>query len=784
MYLRILKKDLKRKKTMNVILLIFIILAATFIASSVNNMVTVTTALDGYFERAEVPDYWIALAEEAEERRLEEFLEENQYTFRVQEIMQVDPNEIKVNGSQFAYSNTTNISTLNGATKIFNKNDEEISCVKEGEIYLTAEVFRSAKNDFQVGDSIEITANGKTRSFTLAGSMKDALFGSPMVGMTRCLVSEEDYQYFCKADGRGILYCVYIYTDDGDFANKLYDLELNSIMNISRQGIKTVYIMDMITAAVMLVVSICLILISMLILRFTIHFTMSEEFREIGVMKATGIRNAKIRGLYIAKYLAISLVGGSVGFIFSVPFGSLMMEQLEQNMIVPNDKYLYLNALCAVGVVAVVMLFCYFCTRKIKTFSPIDAIRNGENGERYRRKNLLSLSGIRIAPVPFMALNDILSDMKRYAVLILIFTIGLLLVDVPVNTINTIQSDHLITWFNMAECDHVISKETIFNSSNDNRKMVEDDLKEIKAVLSENGMEANVFEEIMFRMNISHGGKGMSSLAFEGVGDITAESYAYLEGTAPQNKNEVAISHIVAENIDAGIGDTVEIKDGEERKNYVVTAIYQSMNNMGEGIRFHQEEELDYRYMRGSFGVQIVYTDDPGAEELLARKEKLQELFADSKVYAAGEYINEMIGDVAGQLQEMKYLILMVVLCINILVTVLMVKSFITKEKGEIAIMKAMGFQNRSLIVWQALRIGLILLVSVIIGTVLNAPLSEITSGKIFQIMGAANIRFEIVAMEVYVIYPAVILIVTVLASMLAALQIRGISASETSNIE
>ena len=36
MYLRILKKDLKRKKTMNVILLIFVILAATFIASSAN----------------------------------------------------------------------------------------------------------------------------------------------------------------------------------------------------------------------------------------------------------------------------------------------------------------------------------------------------------------------------------------------------------------------------------------------------------------------------------------------------------------------------------------------------------------------------------------------------------------------------------------------------------------------------------------------------------------------------------------------------------------------------
>ena len=58
MYLRILKKDIKRKKTMNIILLIFIILATTFIASGANNVVSVMTALDNYFEKAEVPDYY------------------------------------------------------------------------------------------------------------------------------------------------------------------------------------------------------------------------------------------------------------------------------------------------------------------------------------------------------------------------------------------------------------------------------------------------------------------------------------------------------------------------------------------------------------------------------------------------------------------------------------------------------------------------------------------------------------------------------------------------------
>ena len=52
MYFNILKKDLKRKKTMNIILLLFIILATTFVSSSVNNMIAVTTALDSYFEKA------------------------------------------------------------------------------------------------------------------------------------------------------------------------------------------------------------------------------------------------------------------------------------------------------------------------------------------------------------------------------------------------------------------------------------------------------------------------------------------------------------------------------------------------------------------------------------------------------------------------------------------------------------------------------------------------------------------------------------------------------------
>ena len=41
MYLNILKRDLKRNRTMNIILLLFVILAAMFVASGLNNVVTI-----------------------------------------------------------------------------------------------------------------------------------------------------------------------------------------------------------------------------------------------------------------------------------------------------------------------------------------------------------------------------------------------------------------------------------------------------------------------------------------------------------------------------------------------------------------------------------------------------------------------------------------------------------------------------------------------------------------------------------------------------------------------
>ncbi len=780
MFLQILKKDLKRKKTMNVILLIFVILAVTFIASSANNLITVNGALDNFFEKAEVPDYWFGTTNAADMEKFEDFAEENGYDYSVSRLIQIEPKNILVEGEKLDYNNTMCLSTL-GDINIFDKNDKKITHINDGELYVTNHIFTGTGNDFHEGGKILINQNGVEKEFTIKGYTKDALFGTAMVGMSRFLISDNDAALF-DIDGAAVCSAVGVHTNDAEYLDKFNALAIHTVMSIERPMFKMMYLMDILIAAILLVVSVCLILISMVILRFIINFTITEEFREIGVMKAIGIKNRAVRGLYIVKYFAIAVVGTAVGLAISFPLSKLMISGVSQKIVVSSGDNFLINIGAAILAGAVVVLFSYLCTQKIRKFSPIDAIRSGETGERFRKKGIFHLGKSHLPTVSFMALNDIFSGIKNYIAMIITFIIGTLLVIIPVNTINTLRSDKMITTFNMAMSDHVISQELLFNPNEDNKAMIERKHSEVRDMFSDNGIDVDVFQEIMFRGIVKKGEKLTNSLSFQGMGSVTTDMYTYLEGTPPQNVHEVALTYLIAERIDAHIGDDVEIKIGEDTQTYTVTAINQSMNNMGEGVRFYQDAELDYNYVAGGFGIQVNYKDNPDSKTLSERKELLEKFYPDASVYTSGEYISYMIGNVAEQLDSMKLLILIIILGINALVAVLMVKSFITKEKSEIALLKAIGFKNNSLTLWQTMRIGIVLIASVLIGAIVSAPLSDLIITPIFRMMGALNIEYDIRAIEVYIILPLIMLGVTALAAFISSQGLRKISSQITNN--
>lgn len=791
MYLRILKKDLKRKKTMNIILLLFIILATMFVSGSINNIITVTTALDYYFEKEGMSDYFAATMDKAEDVPIAEILEgiPEIDSYGIEHILYISPENLIYEGKQLGSMENTSLlhSFEDAKLNYFDSDDQALESIEPGQVYISGKCIR--KNNLEIGDELTIQLGEVSETFEIAGSFKDAALGSDMMGMTRFIISESDFEKFVSDEAIASMYggsLCYINTGDTEAVEQVLSGQDNNIIFLgSVDMLKMTYIMDMVVAGVLLVVSVCLILIAFVVLRFTISFTLTEEYREIGVMKAIGIRNLKIRSLYLIKYFMLALMGAVIGFGASIPFGEMLLQSVSQSMVMGTENSLLINILCSLAVIGIILLFCYTCTGKVKKYTPVDAIRNGTTGERFQKKGILRLNQSPLSPTVFLAANDVLSSPRRFGTVILTFTLCLSMVLIPINTVNTLKSDGLVTSFALTESDVYLSDEgeQMGFMTADGRERLEQKLEELEQTLAENGMPAECVNEIMIKPTLVHGDKVCKSQAMQGIG-TTTDQYVYFEGTPPQNETEIAVTKLIAEKLDARIGDTITIRQSTGDREYLITALFQSMNNMGEGVRLHEQTEVDFLQAAGFFAYQINFTDSPDKREIENRIEKIKEIYDTDKVYTAGEYVDTIVG-VSDILDSVRALVLAIVLIIIILITVLMERSFITKERGEIAILKAIGFRNGKVVAWHTMRFGIVSILSTIISLLLLKPLLELTITPIFRMMGADfGVKYEIVPLEVYVIYPLIVLIVTILGAFLTALYTRSITASETANIE
>ena len=70
--------------------------------------------------------------------------------------------------------------------------------------------------------------------------------------------------------------------------------------------------------------------------------------------------------MYISKYLALSVIGAILGFIFSIPFGNMLMKSVSDNMLLGNNLGLMPNLTGVVSVVILTIAFAYSCTGKIE----------------------------------------------------------------------------------------------------------------------------------------------------------------------------------------------------------------------------------------------------------------------------------------------------------------------------------------------------------------------------------------------------------------------------------
>lgn len=776
MFLRILKKDLQRRKATNAILLVFIMLASMFFSSSVNNVLAVLGGIDSFSEKAHAPDL---LAASTQDDAVEELLAGLESVDSCDAVSAAVPGaqQLTHNGKAVGDFSPYLIRFTEQKLTYFDENNEPITEVAPGTVRVSAASMRQA--GLNTGDVLELKLDGEIRKLTIAGPLKDAT----CLGRLYMMNPEDHDAWFSGSDELGLTF-FYIYTNDRSDAMEQLTNAFPSLLIYEIETLHLNLFPEMILAGILLAVSICLMLIAFVVLRFTISFTLTEEFRQIGVMKAIGLPNPQIRGLYLAKYLLLSVIGAFIGFFGSIPFSELLLDSVSQTMVLGNEDSLLINALCCILVVGIILAFCYSCTAKVKKFTPVDAIRSGTTGERFHKKGLLRLSKTPGKPTFFLALNDVLSQPRRFGAVILTLFLCLSLVLMLTTSVNTLKSSGLVPAFDMTRFHLACSEGGYdFHLTPDGNQLMREDLKETEALLKQDGIDCRCYTEVDLSLSLLYKGNKHTTFVSQGLG-TTTDQYTYFEGSAPCQPGEIAITKQVAEKLDAGIGDTITMQIGEENREFLVTGFYQTMMNMGNSARVHEDEPISYEYLTNSWSMQIEFPDDPSEAEIRSRGERIKEILDIEKVETEAELVDSMIG-MSQTLESVRLLILNISLIIIVLIVVLIGHSFIAKERADIAILKATGFRNSQIVSWQALRFVILCIIATILALVFHMPLMNLAINPIFTFMGASfGIQYEINALEIYCIYPAIFLAVTCISAFLTAQYTRTVQTNECSNID
>ena len=151
MLFRILKKDLKRKKVMNAILLCFILLATMFVASGISNVVSVMNGTNSYLDKAGIGDYVVISMGADSKASIDEILHEMESIrdYRIEPVVLGEKSNLKdMHGEKLEAKNSVIYQSIEDSRlKFFDKENKQITQIKPGHAYATGDFIAFLDSD-------------------------------------------------------------------------------------------------------------------------------------------------------------------------------------------------------------------------------------------------------------------------------------------------------------------------------------------------------------------------------------------------------------------------------------------------------------------------------------------------------------------------------------------------------------------------------------------------------------------------------------------------------------
>lgn len=751
-----------------VVVFAFVVLSALLVASGSNLIMELSGALDALFEASRAPHFVQMHAGEIDRTEIDEWAAANEMVEEQQtmEMVTVDGSALYVGSAETPETNTimdVSFVSQNPQFDFLLDLDNQVIEVAPGEVAVP--IYYRERDGLRLGDTIRVADGGFDRSFRVAAFVRDAQMNPAIVHSKRFLVHEKDlsalHEHFAETE-----YLIEFRLRDPGQAGAFGEAYASSGLpkkgtSVDRNLFMTLNgLSDGIVAGVVIVLSLLLMVIAILCLRFTILATMEEDVKEIGVMKAIGVGRRDIGRIYLTKYVVIGVVGSTAGYLASLYLNPLLSANVMLYMGQAHKGILgwAVPMLAAGGMGLMVVISCAIILRRLRQITAVEALHSGDLRRPAGHLQVLSLRnsgpfGVNV----FLGLRDVLQRYRLFGLLCFVFLFCAFVIIVPVHFLTTIQSPSFISYMGIGQSDMRID----LRQSDDMAQRFERLLAYV-----ESDPDVDKYSPLVTAQFTMVGDDGAEETLSIQTGDFSIFPLDYVEGKAPQLRNEMALSSLNAREMDKGVGHRlVLIVDGQKRE-MRVSGIYQDVTNGGrtaKAVLPYDPEKVLWR---------AVSLDVTEGSSIDAKVQEYAETFHPARVTDLEGYLSQTLGNTIAQLRKVTVVAVGVGLCVAALITSLFLTMLISKDSSQIAIMRSMGFSLRDIRVQYLSRALLLLGLGIALGTVFSNTLGQRLVSSLWALMGASQIRFVIDPIRAYVLLPSFLMLAVSLTTLLS---IRGI---------
>lgn len=768
MYYRIIRNDIFRNRAITLTIIMFVAAAAMLVSLAAILVVNLSGAIDTLMNQAKTPHFMQMHSGEMDSARLAAFVEQHSdiNEYQVLEFLNVDGAQIIFDEGSLAGSVQDNgFSVQSEKFDYLLDLDGNVIQVSDGEIYVPIPYMQQGLAN--IGDRVQVSG----KEFTVAGFVRDSQMNSLLSSSKRFLVSENDYaeirefgsvEYlieFRLTDLSELGAFETAYTSAGFEANgPTITYPLFKLLNGLSDGLMI---------GVILLVSALVIAVAFLCIRFTLLAKIEEDYREIGVMKAIGLRVSDIKIIYLVQYAAIAALGSILGFALSFVFRGMLLENIRLYMGESESA----SFAMLFGMISVLLVFLAIIAyvngvlRRFRKIPPAEAIRFGisqekSGGGKFFRLSMNRLLGTNV----FLGLKDVLARRKLYATMLAVLVISAFIIIVPQNLHNTISSNDFISYMGIGMSDLRIDIQQTDHIS--------EKAAEIAAAMETDSAISRyvVLTTKTFSVKMDDGSEERIKIE---LGDHSVFPLTYFAGRAPVEENEIALSVMNADEMGKTVDDVILIMVEGQEKAFTVSGIYSDITNGGKTAKaVFSNTSADTMWI-------VIGAELSDGSLIDAKIAEYADRFEFAKVSGIDEYIAQTFGATIRSVGTASYAAIVVAMTITVLITLLFMRMLVTKDRYSIAVMKAFGFTNSDIQTQYIARSVFVLIVGVLLGALLANTLGEALASAVIASVGASSFKFVVNPLSAYLLSPLLMMGAVLAATYLGTLDAGQIQISE-----